>query len=191
MEKDLLYDELLQSRHRYKRLHNLSAWDLPLSLHIFTTGYHACEHLATAHGMTRDGFALAKDKLDFWSLKLNISKDNGLWSCGYCGVVGADWDDRLEHIKRHWMKGGPRLTKRHPWMAEKASLDHIDTELYFKDLAHGKRPDTTRPSKFFFSGYQVYEAAIWHRAKLNSGHPRRYETPPLPVYPATFCFFDT
>jgi hypothetical protein len=172
----LFCGELAPFRTHYEEAHDLHPCDLSLTSRTFSTRYEIMRHLVKVHQMTEDEVSFIKDGLDVWSVKLNMGYSSGLWGCGYCGVIGADWDHRLIHIKNHWHDGGPRMTKKHPWLKDRANLANLHNicPQYVGDLRRGK-PIKERPWNMYFHGFQVYEAAIQHRAKRKAGGKLRDE----------------
>jgi hypothetical protein len=82
-------------------------------------------------------------------------------------VVGADWGERMLHIKAHWHDGGSRFTKTHPWSSHRSTLGETTVNhRYFQHLDRGKDPQEFRPPEFYFHGYGLYEGAMMHRARL-------------------------
>lgn len=164
VEKCLFCGELLPSRLHYMNVHNLSPCSRRLHPPAFNTRYDIMQHLISRHGLLEGDAELLNDGLDYWSVTINASRDFGLWACGYCGVVGADWNKRSAHIIGHWNAGGPRFTKKNPWDSVKSSLDGIGKAKYFVNLLSGKEIDRLgRPYWCQFRGFQLYEAAMKRR----------------------------
>jgi hypothetical protein len=162
----LFCDTLAPFRSHYKDAHGLYPCNLPLISRTFSTRYDVISHLVKVHQMTEDEVSFIKDGLDVWSVKLNAGHNSGLWKCGYCGIMGADWDHRLIHIKTHWHDGGPRMTKMHPWSNDRARLKNVSPD-YLERLRQGKAIQS-RHHEMYFHGFQVFEAALRHRATRTS-----------------------
>jgi hypothetical protein len=111
----LFCDSYNSSRDHYQSAHNLTPCGLPLLSRTFSTRFEVLQHLIEVHGMSQHEISVVEDGIDGWGLNLNSSCSSGLWRCGYCNIVGADWDGRILHMKAHWADGGPRFTKTHPW----------------------------------------------------------------------------
>jgi hypothetical protein len=159
-------DSLPSSSH-YVLKHNLRDCGLSLHARTFSTRYDILLHLVTTHGILEGEVAFISSVLDSWSLRINASSNCGLWRCGYCGLIGADWDHRLTHIREHWDAGGPGFTREHPWSVEMSSLHNIDAN-YFEALKSGKEIDKRRPGNLAFHGFDVFEAAVKHRARMKT-----------------------
>ncbi|KAH8812276.1 hypothetical protein F5884DRAFT_898572 [Xylogone sp. PMI_703] len=165
-EKCLFCGSLLPTSNHYEEVHNLEPCDLPLDARTFSTRFDILQHLSAKHDLTSYETDIVQNELDYWGLKLNLSHNYGLWRCGYCGDIGADWDHRVKHIKGHWHNGGPRFTKIHPWRCEKAKFSNSDME-YLQYLFRGKKVDKIhRPQTLNFKGSEFYESVIKHRIRL-------------------------
>ena len=162
-------------RSHYEEVHDLHPCNLSLDKRTFSTRYNITQHLVNVHQMTEDEISLIRDGVDIWSVKLNMGYNSGLWGCGYCGIVGADWDHRLIHIKNHWHDGGPRMTRKHPWShlrTAKASVHGTIVREYQEDLRQGN-PIKNRPTNMSFDGLEVYKAAMLHRGKRKADARRK------------------
>lgn len=164
-EKCLFCEYILPDDNHYENVHSLSPCNKPLVDRTFTTKQYLMGHLIEVHGMTEgEVMQFADEFILFWGLVLNIKHrgSEGVWRCGYCGIIDADWDERVQHIIDHWTQGGPRFTKSHRWRVERAKLDEADYE-YIRHLTTG-RSRHMRPHNMHFRGYEIYEAAMRHRA---------------------------
>lgn len=158
LEKCLFCGGTFPSPNHYVQRHNLQDCCHQLHHRTFSTRYNLLQHLVTMHGMRQEEVALID--VDYWSLRIDTSRNCGFWRCGYCGLVGTDWDHRLQHILEHWNKGGPEFTHRHPWSAEMSSLQDLDV------TREGKK---CRPTDLGVYGYEVFEAAVKQRARFKGG----------------------
>jgi len=185
MEKCLFCEYILPDVNHYEKAHFLSPCKKPLVSRTFTTRQYLMGHLIEIHGMTEEEVTPVADELRFWALKLNVKhkRSGGIWRCGYCGIIGADWDNRIGHIIDHWNRGGPRFTTSHRWGVERAKLDGTDYD-YIRHLTSGKDVESMRPHNMRFRGHEIYEAAVRHRANNLHGYVRNFSwyAWPLPIW---------
>jgi hypothetical protein len=158
-------DDCLPSLSHYIQAHKYEDCGLALHSRAFSTRHEMLQHLATKHGMSTEEISLAEDRIDQWSLQINTSCNGGLWRCGYCGYVGADWNHRLQHINWHWTIGGPEFTRTTPWSGAMSYFDHIGVH-YFKALDSGENIEKSRPMGLHFYNIEHFEAAAKYRALL-------------------------
>lgn len=175
MEKCLFCEYILPDVDHYQQAHFLSPCNQPLVSRTFTTRQYLMGHLIEIHGMTEEEVTPVADELRFWALKLNVKhrRSGGIWRCGYCGIIGADWDNRIGHIIDHWNRGGPRYTKAHRWGVEQAKLDGMDYD-YIRHLTSGKDYESVRPHHMRFHGHEIFEAAVRHRSNNLDRHVRNF-----------------
>jgi len=159
----LFCGELSPSRQHYDEAHDLQPCEMDLEARTFSTRHEVMRHLIDFHDLTEHEVSFIKEDLDIWSLKLNMAARSGLWRCGYCGEVGADWDHRMLHIKSHWEIGGPRMSKIHPWLEDRACLDGLAPQ-YLEMLDTGQVIKKTMLN-LHFQGLDAYKAAMQHRSR--------------------------
>jgi hypothetical protein len=169
LEKCIFCGLPLSSTKHYVQHHNLRDCGLPLDSRTFSTRYDILQHLVKVHGMLEEEVNLKDGALDYWSIKVNSIRDWGLWHCGYCGLVGTDWDHRLKHIRKHWAAGGPRFTHAHPWTFEKPNLQYRDATQFLPFIRSQKVPRYYWPGDLSFNRSDLFEAALKHRARKQEG----------------------
>jgi len=169
------------SQSHYRNAHHIyhrDSWKVHPP--AFSTRYDFLRHLINKHRMPEGHDEILNARLDHWSMTVDISHDFGRWACGYCGMIGADWNTRTKHIINHWKKRGPEFIKKHPWDLEKICYvigrnRTKENMKYFENLCSGKEfSPLLRPSWCEFPRVCFYEAAVMLRGRIQKQDPRMY-----------------
>lgn len=141
LETCLFCGYILPDDDHYASTHGLRACNATLKCRPFTTKQYLMGHMIEIHGMTDEEVTQLSDRFSLWSLEMNVKQIymGGIWRCGYCGLIGADWTCRTQHIEEHWAREGPRFVASHRWIFTEAL--HLKTyeHKYIRDIVNDHR----------------------------------------------------
>jgi hypothetical protein len=138
------------SQSHYGNSHLLFPCRLPRLARTFSTRFEILQHLTQVHGICQREIAVIEGKIDAWSLMMNVGCTLGLWCCGYCPFVGADWDSRVRHIKTHWADDIPAIERKYRWSNNRTIFQTPINQEYYDHLSQGNDRPVRRPSDFYF-----------------------------------------
>ncbi|KAH0563312.1 hypothetical protein GP486_002118 [Trichoglossum hirsutum] len=87
------------SEEHLLQVHNyLACHKRPVSDRIFYRREHLRQHLRGPHRVSN-----VTRNLDRWSRA--VADEDAIWKCGFCGSTLQSWDERADHISRHFRSG--------------------------------------------------------------------------------------
>jgi hypothetical protein len=98
--------------------------------------------------------------IDSWSLKCNGNSKTRLWRCGFCGRLGLDWDQRLQHISEHW-GAGIKFRRERSWNVELSNLDDLRGNFFSEVVVRTRDPPLDENS--LLDAFGILQAAVNYR----------------------------
>lgn len=101
------------------KTHNyMTCSEKPLSERTFNRKDHFLQHLAQHHNVRDSEKPFRLTELsEAWRHPLTLNQGHLALHCGFCGLVFPSYQERTEHISRHFMKGADMMS----WWNERVS----------------------------------------------------------------------
>lgn len=78
----------------------------PMPERTFDRKDHFLQHVAQTHNLSADQKPIRLTELsEAWRRPLNLSQGHQALHCGFCGMMFSSYQQRTEHVSRHFMAG--------------------------------------------------------------------------------------
>lgn len=116
-----VYCGLREPQHGHMEQHNyLGCAGKALVERTFYRKDHIRQHLGLVHGVNFQAWSM-----DSWRMPVPEIRSR----CGFCGRILSSWDDRADHISRHFKSGTSMVDWTGDWGFEPEILPHVENAI--------------------------------------------------------------